>query len=51
VDTLAVELLSDQVTIALRSDADTNLELWAGEKAGEVFRQVYGLPLVLQVRK
>ena len=51
VDTLAVELLADQVIIALRSDADTNLELWAGEKAGEVFRQVYGLPLVLQVRK
>jgi hypothetical protein len=37
--------------IALRSDADTNLELWAGERAGEVFRQVYGLPLVLQTTK
>lgn len=50
VDALAVELLPDQVIIALRSDADTNLELWAGEKAGEVFQQVYGLPLVLQIR-
>ena len=47
----AVELLAGQVTIALRSDADTNLELWAGEKAGEVFQQVYGLPMVLQIRK
>ncbi|MFN0106369.1 MAG: Ppx/GppA family phosphatase [Bryobacteraceae bacterium] len=51
VDALAVELLPNQVVIALRSDADTNLELWAGERAGEVFRQVYGLPLVLQTRK
>jgi len=51
VEALAVELLPDQVIIALRSDADTNLELWAGEKAGEVFQQVYGLPLVLQTRK
>ena len=51
VDALAVELHPEQVIIALRSDADTNMELWAGEKAGEVFRQVYGLPLVLQTRK
>ena len=51
VDALAVELQADQVVIALRSDADTNLELWAGERAGEVFRQVYGLPLVLQTGK
>jgi hypothetical protein len=35
----------------LRSEADTNLELWAGEQAGEVFHQVYGLPLVLRTRK
>jgi exopolyphosphatase/guanosine-5'-triphosphate,3'-diphosphate pyrophosphatase len=51
VDALAVELQASQVVIALRSDADTNLELWAGEQAGEVFRQVYGLPLVLQTTK
>jgi exopolyphosphatase/guanosine-5'-triphosphate,3'-diphosphate pyrophosphatase len=51
VDALAVELQASQVVIALRSDADTNLELWAGERAGEVFRQVYGLPLVLQTTK
>jgi exopolyphosphatase / guanosine-5'-triphosphate,3'-diphosphate pyrophosphatase len=48
VETLAVELQSNKVVIALRSDADTNLELWAGEQAAEVFRHVYGLPLVLQ---
>lgn len=51
VDALAVELLPTNAVIALRSDADTNLELWAGERAGEVFRQVYGLPLVLQTQK
>lgn len=51
VDALAVELHGDRVVIALRSGADTNLELWAGERAGEVFRQVYGLPLALQTRK
>ncbi len=51
VEALAVELLPTHVGIALRSDADTNLELWAGERAGEVFRQVYGLPLLLQTSK
>ncbi|HEU0119918.1 MAG TPA: Ppx/GppA phosphatase family protein [Bryobacteraceae bacterium] len=48
VDALAVELLPNQAVIALRSDADTNLELWAGERAGEVFRQVFGVPLSLR---
>lgn len=51
VETLAIELQSSQVVIALRSDVDTNLELWAGGRAGEVFREVYGFPLVLQKRK
>lgn len=50
VEALAVELQGTHVGIALRSGADTNLELWAGGKAGEAFRQVYGLPLVLQTR-
>jgi len=50
VETLAVELLPNRVVIALSSDAGTNLELWAGERAGEVFRQVYGRPLVLQTQ-
>lgn len=51
VDELAVELLPNQVVIALRSEADTNLELWAGGRAAEVFQQVYGLPLVIHTRK
>lgn len=51
VEGLAVELQGNQAIIALRSDADTNLEIWAGERAGEVFRQVYGLPLVLQTQE
>jgi len=50
VDGLAVDLQPDRVTIALRSAADTNLELWAGEKAGAAFQQVFGLPLELQIR-
>jgi hypothetical protein len=51
VDALAVELLENRVVIALQSGADTHLELWAAEQAGSVFRQVYGLPLVLETRK
>lgn len=51
VDALAVELLEKQVVIALRSGAATNLEMWAGEQAAQVFKQVYGLPLVLRPLK
>jgi exopolyphosphatase/guanosine-5'-triphosphate,3'-diphosphate pyrophosphatase len=51
VEALAVELLENRVVIALESGAHTNLELWAAEQAGSVFRQVYGLPLVLETRK
>jgi exopolyphosphatase / guanosine-5'-triphosphate,3'-diphosphate pyrophosphatase len=35
-----------QVTIQLVSPDDIDLEQWAAERAGEVFRQVYGQPVV-----
>ena len=34
-------------TIELHSRADIELEQWAAERAGEVFRQVYGRPLAV----
>jgi exopolyphosphatase/guanosine-5'-triphosphate,3'-diphosphate pyrophosphatase len=41
-----------QVTIRVASPQDIDLELWATERIGEVFRQVYGLPIaVLRVSK
>lgn len=48
VETLGVQLQSNEVVLSLRSEADTNLEQWAGEKAAQVFQQVYGLALRLQ---
>jgi exopolyphosphatase / guanosine-5'-triphosphate,3'-diphosphate pyrophosphatase len=38
---------SGQVTIRVASPEDIDLELWATERIGEVFRQVYGLPIVV----
>jgi len=35
------------VLLRLRSDADIDLEEWAGERAAEVFQQVYKRPLTL----
>ena len=41
-----------QVTIRVASPRDIDLELWATERIGEVFRQVYGLPIaVMRVSK
>jgi exopolyphosphatase/guanosine-5'-triphosphate,3'-diphosphate pyrophosphatase len=51
VDELAVQLQNGQVVIALQSDSNTNLEIWAAERAGEVFQQIYGKELVLRRRQ
>ncbi|MDQ6664968.1 MAG: Ppx/GppA family phosphatase [Acidobacteriota bacterium] len=38
---------NNEVILELDSDKDTGLEAWATERAGEVFRQVYGHPILL----
>jgi hypothetical protein len=35
-----------KVTMQVAASAGIDLELWAVERAGEVFRQIYGLPVV-----
>ncbi|MBM3787677.1 MAG: Ppx/GppA family phosphatase [Acidobacteria bacterium] len=51
VEEVAVELQEKLTVISLQSGAGTNLEIWAGERAGEVFREVYGQDLVLRRRR
>ncbi len=47
VESVACQIRDSSVILDLRSTADTDLEMWAGERAGEAFRQVYGLPVTL----
>ncbi len=47
VDGVTCRVRDSEVSINLRSEADTDLEVWAGERAGEVFREVYGVPVTL----
>jgi exopolyphosphatase / guanosine-5'-triphosphate,3'-diphosphate pyrophosphatase len=47
VESVACQIRDSDVLLDLRSTADTDLEMWAGERAGEVFREVYGLPVTL----
>jgi exopolyphosphatase/guanosine-5'-triphosphate,3'-diphosphate pyrophosphatase len=35
------------IVVLLRSSRDTDLEQWAAERAGQAFREVYGLPLTV----
>lgn len=35
------------IALQVAADADIDLELWAGERLGDLFRQVYGKPIVL----
>lgn len=48
VDGLQVSVGTNSVTVELFSDADTNLEIWAGERVNEVFQGVYGQKLILR---
>ena len=36
-----------RVTLLVRSEADTDLELWAAERVSEIFREAYGVSLYL----
>ncbi len=47
VESVTCRIREDAVVLELRSEADTDLEVWAGERAGEVFREIYGLPVTL----
>jgi len=48
VHSLHVERQDAAVVLGIESESDADLELWAAERAGDLFRQVYGMPLVLQ---
>ncbi len=47
IDSVECRLQDGQVTIQLVSSENIDLELWAAERTGEVFRQVYGRSLVV----
>ncbi len=46
VEGMRVIVKSGLIAVELRSETDIDLELWAAERTGDVFREVYGLPLV-----
>jgi exopolyphosphatase/guanosine-5'-triphosphate,3'-diphosphate pyrophosphatase len=43
---VACEHRNGAVVLSVSGDRDAELELWAAERAGEVFREVYGRPMV-----
>jgi exopolyphosphatase/guanosine-5'-triphosphate,3'-diphosphate pyrophosphatase len=47
VETMECHLRNGNVIVYLRSAADTDLDQWAGERAAEIFQQVYDHPLAL----
>ncbi len=47
VEKLECHLHDGSVVVYLRSDADTDLDQWAAERAAEIFQQVYDRPLAL----
>ncbi|MCW5980083.1 MAG: Ppx/GppA family phosphatase [Bryobacteraceae bacterium] len=47
VEAMECQMRNGNVAVYIQSAADTDLEQWAGERAGEIFRQVYGVPLAL----
>jgi exopolyphosphatase/guanosine-5'-triphosphate,3'-diphosphate pyrophosphatase len=47
VDSMECHIRNGDVFVRLRSSADTDLDEWAGERAAEIFEQVYGRRLAL----
>ena len=46
VESVECKIGDGQATMQVTASAGIDLELWAVERAGEVFRQIYGLPVV-----
>jgi exopolyphosphatase/guanosine-5'-triphosphate,3'-diphosphate pyrophosphatase len=46
IQSVECKIQDGQVTMQVSPSVDIDLELWAVERAGEVFRRVYGLPVV-----
>ena len=46
IQSVECKIQDGQVTMQVTPSVDIDLELWAVERAGEVFRRVYGLPVV-----
>jgi exopolyphosphatase / guanosine-5'-triphosphate,3'-diphosphate pyrophosphatase len=51
VKSLECQVLDGQVILQLASSSDIDLEGWAAERAGEVFREVYGVPVAIRASK
>ena len=51
VESLECGLKNGSVVLGIRSRSDSSLEQWAAERAGELFRDVYGTPLVVTRRR
>ena len=47
VESLDCQARDDQVGVQIRSEGDVDLEQWAGESVGDIFREVYGRRLVI----
>jgi len=48
VNAIACQAKNNTAIVTVDSPADIDLEQWAAERAGEIFRQVYQVPLVVQ---
>jgi exopolyphosphatase/guanosine-5'-triphosphate,3'-diphosphate pyrophosphatase len=45
---LECQMRNGTIVLRLHSEQDVDLEQWAAERSSDVFRQVYGIPLVVQ---
>ena len=51
VERVGCEMRNGAIVLRLESDQDVDLEQWAAERAGEMFRQVYNTPLIVSQAK
>ena len=52
VGTAAAQVVNNSVNVTLQGEGDYDMEVWAAERAADVFRQVYGVPMnIAKARK
>ncbi len=51
VESIECQMRNGAIALRLRSGHDVDLEQWAADRSGEIFRQVYNTPLIVTQAK
>jgi hypothetical protein len=47
IQAVEAQIVNNAATVTVQGEGDFDLEIWAAERAADIFRQVYGVPMTI----